>query len=222
VSLARHFCHLLMSIVVIAGLAACASAPLVVDEGSTLDLHRLMGTWYVIGHVPYFTERGQVAARDEYALLPDGRIAVHYVYRNGFHAPVKALDAIATVAPDSGNREWHMRFFRVVRAKQRILEVAPDDAWALVTTPDRDLAWVFARTPQMEGKTYQELLRKLRHYGVDSDKVWRVPQTPEQVGGLGFERPNDEDDAPRDAAEPSHLSNRLRPVLHRLRRGRSR
>ena len=97
------------------------------------------GTWYVIAHVPYFTERGQVSARNEYTLLGDDRIAVRYVYRNGFHAPVKSLEATATVVPGSGNREWRMRFFRVVRAKQRVLEVAPDTAWMLVAAPDREL-----------------------------------------------------------------------------------
>ena len=37
-----------------------------------------MGTWYVVAHVPYFTDRGHVAARDEYTLQPDGQITVHY------------------------------------------------------------------------------------------------------------------------------------------------
>ena len=188
----RRFCLIPFATVLLA-LAGCATtpAPSTVDQPA-LALQRLMGTWYVIAHVPYFTERGQVSARNEYTLLGDDRIAVRYVYRNGFHAPVKSLEATATVVPGSGNREWRMRFFRVVRAKQRVLEVAPDTAWMLVAAPDRELAWVFARRPAMDGKTYQGLLHKLRHYGINSDRVWRVPQTPEQVGALGFERPNQE------------------------------
>ena len=161
-------------------------------DSSALDLHRVMGTWYVIAHVPYFTERGHVAGRDEYAPLPDGRIAVRYVYRTGFHSPVHSVDAIATVTPNTGNRDWRLHFMRVVRATQRIVEVAPDDSWALVISPDHDLAWIFARTPSMDAKTYQGLLHKLRGYHINSDKVWRVAQTPSQVGGLGFERPNSE------------------------------
>ena len=169
----------------------CASAPKT-DTRSVLPLQPLMGTWYVIAHIPYFTERGHVAARDEYTLLGDGRIGVHYVYRTGFRAPVKSLDATATVLPGTGNRDWRMRFFRVVPATQRILEVAPDGRWMLLATPDHELAWVFARTPDMDGPTYQDLLRRLRGYGINSDKVWRIAQAPDQVGGLGFERPNDD------------------------------
>jgi apolipoprotein D and lipocalin family protein len=181
----------LLSCLLLLALTACASTPRT-EAGPPVDLRSVMGTWYVIAHVPYFTERGHVSARDEYTLLPDGRIAVHYVYRTGFRAPVKTLDAIATVLPGTGNRDWRLRFFRVVPATQQLLEVAPDGAWALLATPDRDLAWVFARKPDMAGDTYQDLLRRLRGHGVNSDKVWRIAQHPDQVGQLGFERPNDD------------------------------
>ena len=186
-----HACRRWSCALVLVLLGACASAP-VADTRSVQPLQPLMGTWYVVAHIPYFTERGHVAARDEYTLRGDGRIDVRYVYRTGFHAPVKSLDAIATVLPGTGNRDWRLRFFRVVPATQRILEVAPDGRWMLLTTPDHKLAWIFARTPDMTGKTYQDLLRRLRSYGINSDKVWRIAQAPDQVGGLGFERPNDD------------------------------
>lgn len=186
-----HACRLCCCAFVLALLAACASTP-VPDTRSVVPLQPLMGTWYVIAHIPYFTERGHVAARDEYTLRADGRIGVHYVYRTGFQSPVKDLDATATVLPGTGNRDWRLRFFRVVPATQRILEVAPDGRWMLLATPDHELAWIFARTPQMDGTTYEDLLHRLRGYGINGDKVWRIAQTPSQVGGLGFERPNDD------------------------------
>ncbi|MEO6264440.1 MAG: lipocalin family protein [Luteimonas sp.] len=190
--MSRSRFRLLLSAIALTALAACATSPRTGDSGQpALDLQRLMGTWYVIAHVPYFTERGHVASHDEYTLRADGKVVVRYLYRTGFQQPWKQLEAVATVVPGSGNRDWRLRFFRVVPATQRILEVAPDGSWALVATPDRDLAWVFARTPVMDDRPYQELLRRLRGHGVNSDKVWRVPQLPEQVGELGFERPND-------------------------------
>jgi apolipoprotein D and lipocalin family protein len=172
----------------IAMLSAC-SKPVTRGNQPPIDLPRFMGTWYVVAHVPYFTDRGHVAARDEYTLQPDGKITVRYLYRTGFQQPSKILEATATVEPGSGGRDWRVRFFHVVPARQRILEIAPDGSWALLDSPGRDLAWVFARKPVMDDATYQDLLKRLRGYGVDSDKLWRVPQTPEQVGGLGFDRP---------------------------------
>jgi len=172
-------------------LAACASAPRQAAPTTAIDLPAFMGTWYVIGHIPYFTERGHVEGRDQYTLLEDGHVQVQYLYRTGFQQPQKMLAATATVDPDSGNRLWRLRFYRVVPASQRILEIAPDGSWALLDAPGRELAWVFARQPMMDDALYLDLLAKLRGYGINSDKVWRMPQVPAQVGKLGFERPND-------------------------------
>lgn len=172
-------------------LGGCAG-PAARGSAAAIDLPRFMGTWYVIAHVPSFTARGHVAARDEYTLRADGRIAVRYLYRTGFREPVKTLEAVATVQPGSGGRDWRVRFFRVVPARQRILEIAPDGSWALLDAPGRELAWVFARRPAMDDATYQDLLRRLRDHGINSEKLWRVPQTPDQVGRLGFDRPGNE------------------------------
>ena len=171
-------------------LAACASAP-ERSPGPALDLARYMGRWYVIAHVPYFTDRGHVAARNEYALRSDGRVGIRYFYRTGFSQPEKLLEASATVQDGSGNRDWKVWFYKVVPANYRVLEVAPDDSWALIDSPGRDLAWVFARAPVMDDVQYQDLLQRLRGHGINTDKLWRVPQVREQVGQLGFDRPND-------------------------------
>jgi apolipoprotein D and lipocalin family protein len=189
-----RFPHTFAWLLLVAGIAALSacSRPVTRNDQPPIDLPRFMGTWYVIAHVPYFTDRGHVAARDEYTLQPDGGITVRYLYRTGFQQPFKILEAVATVEPGSGGRDWRVRFFHVVPAHQRILEIAPDGSWALLDAPGRDLAWVFARKPVMDDATYQDLLKRLRGHGIDSDKLWRVPQTPEQVGGLGFDRPKDE------------------------------
>lgn len=177
-----------------AGLAvvtACSSTPMPANIASAppIDLPRFMGRWHVIAHVPYFAERGHVASVDEYTLLPDGRIGVRYTYRESFSEPEKSMDSSATVKRNTGNREWTTWFFRVIPTKYRILEVAPDYSWALIDYPGRDLAWVFARAPVMDDALYQDLERRLGAYGVNVDKVRRVPQVADQVGKLGFEMP---------------------------------
>jgi len=171
-------------------LAACASPPQRA-AGPAIDLARYMGTSYVIGHVPYFTDRGHVAARNEYTLRDDGRVGIRYFYRTGFSQPEKLLEASASVREGSGNHDWKVRFYKVVPANYRVLEVAPDYSWALIDSPGRDLAWVFSRTPSMDDAQYQDMLQRLRGHGINTDKLWRVPQVREQVGALGFDRPND-------------------------------
>lgn len=169
--------------------AACMSQPMSPDQSHAIDLPRFMGPWHVIAHVPYFGERGHVASRDEYTLRPDGRIGVHYVYQEGFGQPVKTLDSKATVKADSGNRRWTTWFFGVIPTKFRILETAPDYSWALIDYPGRDLAWVFARSADMDDSQYTELVRRMRAHGVDTTKLVRVPQRLEQVDTPGFAAP---------------------------------
>lgn len=177
---------------VLLALAACAGRAIrPLPVATPIELPRYLGAWHVIANVPYFPERGRVASRQEYALRPDGRIAVRYVWRTGFAQPLQSADAVATVRPGSGNREWTVRFYRLIPTPHRILEVAPDYSWALVDNPGRELAWVLARTPVLDEALYRDLEQRLRGHGVDTDKVRRIPQVPAQVGALGFDEPAD-------------------------------
>ena len=156
-----------------------------------IDLQRFMGRWYVIGRVPNFIERGHVASVNTYTLRDDNRVAIRYQYRDGFHEPEEEIDIRARVDEDSGNRRWRTWFYRVVPTHSRILEVAPDYSWALIGYPGREMAWIFARQPDMDNALYKQLATRLRdEYEVNTDKLKRVPQHPEQVDKLGFEVPN--------------------------------
>lgn len=171
-------------------LSACATTPMPPSVAETpVDLPRFMGQWHVIAHVPYFAEAGHVASSDTYTLKDDGDIAVHYRYREGFGEPVQTFDSRATVREGTGNRQWTTWFYRVVPTKFRILEVAPDYSWALIDYPGRDLAWIFAREPVMADAQYRDLEGRMRTHGVNTDKLRRIPQVPEQVGRLGFADP---------------------------------
>jgi apolipoprotein D and lipocalin family protein len=187
---ARRSRLVLLAFVALA-LAACASTPAVErGGGSQLDLQRFMGTWHVIAHIPYFAERGHVASREEYTLREDGRIAVRYVYQEGFSEPVKTLESRAKVKGGSGNREWALRFYGVIPAKLRVLEVAPDYSWALIDYPGRDMGWIFGRSADMEDAQYQQLVLKMRERGVNARELVRIPQRPDQVGQPGFAAPD--------------------------------
>lgn len=174
-------------------LSACGSTPeRPAQPMPYVDLPRFMGTWYVVARIPNALERGHMASRDVYTLRDDGRIDVHYVWRTGPDQPEKAIDIVATVLPSTGNREWRMRFFKIVPTRQRILEIAPDGSWALLDSPGRDLAWIFSRKPAMDDAQYIELRQRLKAHGVDIDKVWRVPHTAAEVGKRGYDVPKSE------------------------------
>ena len=180
---------LLMGLLMLASFTLKSQTMPTHHRDDAIELSRFMGAWHVIAHVPYFGERGHVASRDEYRLRDDGKIAVHYVYQEGFSGPVKTLDSKATVKAGSGNRQWTTWFFGVIPTKYRILEVAPDYSWALIDYPGRDLAWIFSRAPDMPTAQYTGLLAKMHGYGVDTGKLIRVSQLQQQVGKPGFAAP---------------------------------
>jgi len=159
--------------------------------GAPIDLQRFMGTWYVIGRVPNPVERGHVASVNEYSLRGDQKVSITYRYRDGSSQPLQELTVRATVDEKSGNHNWRTWFYKVVPTHTRVLEVAPDYSWAMLGYPGREMAWIFARQPDMDKELYKELATRLRdQYGVNTDKLKRVPQHKEQVDRLGFEVPN--------------------------------
>ena len=147
-----------------------------------LDLGRYMGRWWVIGHVPYFAERGKVATADVYALRPDGRISNTYVYRKAFGEAEKSMHGVATVVPGTGNAQWRIAFFGgLVKADYLVLEVSPDYQWALIGEPRRKLAWIFSRDPVVDDARFAELRGRFAAYGYDTQRIVRVPQRSEQL-----------------------------------------
>lgn len=146
----------------------------------------LMGEWYVAARVPWFGERGRVASR--LFLAPDGADRVHLTrsWREGFSAPLES--DTATLRRDGhGGRVWKTRVYGVLPTRVRVLEAAEDGSWMLLDAPGRDQAWILSRDQRVEGADYLELERRIRGHGVNTDRLRRVPQLPEQEGRLGFE-----------------------------------
>lgn len=193
---ARRRPALLLALALVAGLglAACASRGEVADTPQTqreaIDLPAFMGTWYVVARIPNVIERGHMSGRLDYTLEEADRVGITYNYRTGPREPWKQMRINGAVQAGTGGRDWRVRFFRLVPNTQRILEIDPQGQWALLDSPGRDLAWIFARSPELDETTYRALRERLRAHGIDTDKVWRVVHAPEQVGQRGFDQPN--------------------------------
>ena len=55
--------RLALATLAVAAVAACATNKPTMPAVPQVDLPRFMGTWHVVAHIPYFAERGHVAAR---------------------------------------------------------------------------------------------------------------------------------------------------------------
>ena len=151
-------------------------------------IESLMGDWYVAARVPWFGERGRVAARFSFAADGDDatRISITRRWRDGFSEPLESDQSTARRDGASG-RFWKVRAWRVLPAQLRVLEAAEDGSWLLLDSADHDHAWILTRAEVVGDDAYLELERRIRGHGVNTDKLRRVPQVPEQEGRLGFE-----------------------------------
>lgn len=170
-------------------LSACAGGR--DDPGGARDvpmppLDALMGDWHVVALVPWFGERGRVASRIRLAIADGDRLDVTRSWRDGFAEPVES-DSSSARRDGHGDRVWKMRTYGVLPTRLRMLEVAEDGSWMLLDSPGRDHAWILTRAQQVGDEAYLELERRIRSHGVNTDKLRRVPQVPEQEGRLGFE-----------------------------------
>ncbi|MET0616840.1 MAG: lipocalin family protein [Luteibacter sp.] len=177
-----------MTLLMAAGMATAgcaADAPLkTVDH---VDLPRYMGTWYVIGNIPNFAERGKVATADEYRLKPDGGIDNIYHYRKGFDEPEKTWHGKAWLPDPKDTARWKVQLLWPFRSDYAILALDGDYRVTMVGLPSRKLLWIMSKDKSMDDTAYQRLLEVARAQGFPVEQMRKVPQRPEDAGKPGFQ-----------------------------------
>jgi len=74
---------------------------------TNLDLNRFQGTWYEIGHNPWFPKKGCFAMIAHYKLTGEGKINVTNVCRkNGFDGEIRKVTGTAWVVEPANRAKW--------------------------------------------------------------------------------------------------------------------
>jgi len=168
-----------------AALAACqgARAERPVAPVSHVDLLRYMGSWYVIASIPTRFERNEYNPVETYHLQADGSICTSFRFREGgFDAPLKKIHSVATVVTGTGNAEWRVHLFWLLRAQYIVAWLAPDYSAVIVARDARDYMWMMARTPQIPTDEYRRMLMKVQAMGYDLSRVRKSPQRWPEAG----------------------------------------
>jgi apolipoprotein D and lipocalin family protein len=142
-----------------------------------VDLPRFMGSWYVIGTIPWAVEKNNVGTMDIYALRPDGKIDVKYAFhKKTLDAPLQEWKATATVVDKKTNAEWAVQFIWPFQAPYLLIDLTPDYQIATVGHPSRDLIWIMSRSSHMTDTDYARALKNAEIQGYDTSKIVKVPQ----------------------------------------------
>jgi apolipoprotein D and lipocalin family protein len=166
-------------------LAACqgAHADRPIPPVSHVDLARYMGNWYVIASIPPHFGGDGYNPVETYRLEPDGSICTSFRFREGgFTGSIKKIHSVATVVPGTGNAEWRVHLFWVLREQYIVAWLAPDYSTVIVARDARDYMWLMARTPQISASEYSRMLTEIGLMGYDLSKVRRSPQSWPEAG----------------------------------------
>jgi apolipoprotein D and lipocalin family protein len=163
-------------------LAACSTAPKrpPLETVKSVDLQRFMGSWYVIGTIPWMIEKNNVGTMDIYELSKDGKINIRYVFHKKFlEAPRQEWKAVARVVNTKSNAEWAVRFVWPFEAPYLVIGLSDDYGRCIIGHPSRDLVWIMSRKPTMSDTEFNDTLQTLSQKGYDPKRIVRVPQKPE-------------------------------------------
>ena len=125
----------------------CTSAPPGITPIQNFDLEAYLGTWYEIARLDHSFERGLSDVRADYALRPDGAIAV----RNSGYGAEGWEVAEGRAVPVGDPTVGHLKvsFFGPFYGAYVIFALDQDAGWALVSGPNRDFLWLLARSPAL-------------------------------------------------------------------------
>jgi apolipoprotein D and lipocalin family protein len=169
----------------IASLAACqgARAGKPIAAVSHVNLARYMGSWYVIASIPTHFESNEYNPVETYRLEPDGSICTSFrFHEGGFDGPLKKIHSVATVTAGTGDAEWRVHLFLVLREQYIVAWLASDYSAVIVARDARDYTWLMARTPHISAAEYGSMLARLKTMGYDLSKVRKSPQSWPEAG----------------------------------------
>ena len=129
---------------------------------------RYMGTWYEIARLPQYFERDMDEVRAQYTLEPDGSIrVVNSGVRDGEPQSITGTAKLKHPGAKPLTGELRVTFFWPFYADYRIIELAPDYSYAVVTAGSRDYFWILSRSPTMEKEQLDAILNRAKALGFD-------------------------------------------------------
>lgn len=151
-------------------LTGCAASTSEIGAVENFEPERYMGIWYEIARLPHSFEHGLDYVRAEYSLQPDGSIRV--VNRGMREGKPRSVTGKAKLKDrNSGKGELKVSFFGPFYGAYRIIELAPDYSYAVVTGSRKDFLWILNRTPRMPEPLLDGIRDRLKTLGFETEKL---------------------------------------------------
>jgi apolipoprotein D and lipocalin family protein len=147
----------LLTLLPASGSASGSAPPL--NTVPYVDLSKYIGKWYEIASMPQSFSKGCVNAQATYSLREDGDIDVlNECTKEG---KLDSAKGKAWVVDKTTNAKLKVRFFWPFSGDYWVIDLGKNYEYAVVGHPSRDYLWILSREPQMDERTYNEILKRL-------------------------------------------------------------
>jgi apolipoprotein D and lipocalin family protein len=164
-------------------LGACATTPErpPVRTVAAVDLQRYAGTWYEIARFPNSFQDGRgrrcVATTADYALRPDGQVAVTNRCLDAADGNRETVaNGTAYAVEGTNNAKLRVTFFWPFYGDYWVIGLDPGYRWAVVGAPGRDYLWILSRRPEMSAGDYAQAVSIAAAEGFEVARLQPTPQ----------------------------------------------
>jgi len=176
----KYLALCLFIILVNTSLSSCKTKETMIDKTvvKELDINKYLGTWYELARFDHSFEKGLVGVKANYSLHEDGKIKV---VNSGFKETLngKYSEAIGKAKipnPLTEPAKLKVSFFWIFYGDYFVLELDEDYKWAIIGSSSDKYLWILSRTPQIDEKLYDQLLKKIEERGYSTEKLIKVQQ----------------------------------------------
>ena len=153
-------------------LLGCTSIPDGLQPVTGFELERYLGKWYEIARLDHSFERDLSEVTAQYSLRQDGGVEV---VNQGFNQKSGKWEMVTGKAYFIENESvgsLKVSFFGPFYGGYHIIALDQEDySYAMVTGPSRSYLWILSRDMTLESVILQELVRKAKQWGFETDKL---------------------------------------------------
>ena len=137
-----------------------------------LEIERYLGKWYEIATIPQSFQKGCVGVTANYSLRPDGDIDVlNTCFKNTLDGKYKEAHGKAWIVHRDEPAKLKVQFFWPFSGKYWIIELGQNYEYSVVGHPSRKYFWILSRTPQLDPKVLEGILKRAQEKGYDLAKI---------------------------------------------------
>jgi apolipoprotein D and lipocalin family protein len=164
---------ILISLLSLLGITACAQLPNGATAISPFDSNRYLGTWYEIARFDFRFERNLINVTANYSLKPDGTLKVTNRGYNTVKNKWNEAIGKAKFVDKHNAASLKVSFFGPFYGAYNVIALDKDYKYALVVGSNTNYMWILSREKSIPKTIKQQYISMAQELGFETDKlIW--------------------------------------------------